>query len=259
MDKNKKATINHINKKDNKCFQYAVAVALNYEEIKKDPQRVTKIKPFINQYNSEEKFEKNNVTIALNVLYAKKEKMYPAYLLKHNSNREKQVILLMIPNSEGYPYLAVKKLSELLKRITSKHHGDFYSLNSVHSFATESKLQSHKIVCQNKDFCDIIMPSEGTKILKFNQYQKSDKAPFIVYPDLECIIEKIDGSKNNPENSSTSKVNEHVPSGFSMSTISSLGSIENKHNMYRGKDCMKKFCEFLREHAMKIINLKKKK
>ena len=51
--KNKKATINPINKKDNKCFQYAVTVALNYEEIKKDPQRITKIKPFINKYNWE--------------------------------------------------------------------------------------------------------------------------------------------------------------------------------------------------------------
>ena len=37
------------------------------------------------------------------------------------------------------------------------------------------------------------MPSEGTKILEFNQYQKSDKGPFITYADLECIIEKIDG------------------------------------------------------------------
>ena len=44
-----------------------------------------------------------------------------------------------------------------------------------------------------------------------------------------------------------------------MSTISSFRSIENKHDVYRGKDCMKKFCEFLREHAMKIINFKKKK
>ena len=47
--------------------------------------------------------------------------------------------------------------------------------------------------------------------------------------------------------------------GFSMSTISSFRSIENKHDVYRGKDCMKKFCESLREHAMKIINFKKKK
>ena len=103
------------------------------------------------------------------------------------------------------------------------------------------------------------MLSENIKILEFNQYQKSNKAPFIIYADLECVIEKTDGCKNNPENSSTTKVSEHIPSGFSMSTISSFRSIENKHDVYRGKDCMKKFCEFLREHAMKIINFKKKK
>ena len=52
--KNKKATINPINKKVNKCFQYPVTVALNFEEIKKDPQIITKIKPFINGYNWQE-------------------------------------------------------------------------------------------------------------------------------------------------------------------------------------------------------------
>ena len=51
------------------------------------------------------------------------------------------------------------------------------------------------------------MPSENTKMLEFNQYQKSDKAPFIIYADLECLIEKIDGCKNNPENSYSTKVN----------------------------------------------------
>ena len=103
------------------------------------------------------------------------------------------------------------------------------------------------------------MSSEDTKILKFNQYQKYDKAPFIIYADFECIIEKIDGCKNNSENSSTTRVSEHILSGFSMSTISSFRSIENKHGVYKGKNCMKKFCEFLREHAMKIINFKRKK
>ena len=44
-----------------------------------------------------------------------------------------------------------------------------------------------------------------------------------------------------------------------MSTITSFRSIDNRHDVYKGKDCMKKFCEFLREHAMKIINFKKKK
>ena len=66
------------------------------------------------------------------------------------------------------------------------------------------------------------MPSDSAKILEFNQYQKSDKGPSIIYADLKYIIEKIDGCKNNPENSSTTKVSEHIPSGFSMSTIQPL-------------------------------------
>ena len=69
----------------------------------------------------------------------KRKKIYPAYVSKHNSNREKQVNLLMIPNGEGWHYLAVKELSALLRGITSKHHRDFYCLNCLHSFATEKK------------------------------------------------------------------------------------------------------------------------
>ena len=84
----------------------------------------------------------------------------------------------------------------------------------------------------------------------FHQYQKSDKTPFIIYADLECLIEKVDVCEYNPENWSTTKVSEHISSGFSMSTIMSLKSIENKYDVYRGKDCMKEFCEALREHAM---------
>ena len=110
-----------------------------------------------------------------------------------------------------------------------------------------------------KLFFNIAMPSEDTKILELNLNQKPDKTPLIIYADLECLIEKIDGSKNNPENSYTTKVSEHIPSGFSMSTISLFKSIENMHYLYRVKDCMKKFCESLRDHAMKIINFKNNK
>ena len=165
----------------------------------------------------------------------------------------------MIPNREEWHYFAVTKLSAFLRGITSKHYGDFYCLNCFHSLRAKNKLQSHKRSCENKDFCSIIMPSESNKILESNQYQKSDKAPFIIYADLGCIIEKIDGCKSNPENSSTIKVIEHIPSGFSMSTIFSFRSIENKYDVFRGKSYMKTFCEFFREHAMKIINFKNKK
>ena len=55
---------------------------------------------------------------------------------------------------------------------------------------------------------------QDTKILEFNQYQKSDRAPFIIYADLESLIEKIGGCKNNPENSSTTKISKPISSGF---------------------------------------------
>ena len=134
-----------------------------------------------------------------------------------------------------------KELSALLRRITSKHHSDFYSLNCLHAFATQIKRQSHEAVCKNKDFCNVVMPSKDTKRSEFNQYQTSDKAAFVIYADLECLIENTDGCKNNLENSYTTKVGEHTRSGFSVSTISSSKSIENKYDVYRGKDCMKNF------------------
>ena len=82
-------------------------------------------------------------------MYAKK--IYPTYFSKHNSNGE---------NGQGWNYIAVKKLPTSLRRITSKHHGHFYCLNFLHSFRTENKLESHRKVCENKDFCNIVMPSE---------------------------------------------------------------------------------------------------
>ena len=68
-----------------------------------------------------------------------------------------------------------KITSALLSVITSKINRDFYCLDCLHSFETKIRLDSNKKVCENKDFCDFVMPSEDTKISEFNQYQKSDK------------------------------------------------------------------------------------
>ena len=137
--------------------------------------------------------------MALNVLYATNEKIYPAYLSKQNLKRKKLVILLTISNGEGWHYLAVKKLSALLREISSKDDGGFHCLNCLHSFSTKNKIESHKKVCEKKDFCSFVKPSEDAKILQCNQYQKSDKAPFIIYADLESAIENFDWCKNSPE------------------------------------------------------------
>ena len=74
----------------------------------------------------------------------------------------------------------------------------------------KNKFESREKMCKKKNICNIVMPSEDTKMLEFNQYHKSDKAPFIIYVDLGSLIEGIDGYKSHPENSSTTKVGEHI-------------------------------------------------
>ena len=100
-------------------------------------------------------------------------------------------------------------------------------------------MQQKTKTCENKDFCSVVIPSRDTKKLELNQCKISDKAPFVIYADIECLIE--------------------YSTRFSMSTISSFKNIEHKHDLYRGKYCMKKFSEVLREHAMKTSNFQKKK
>ena len=79
------------------------------------------------------------------------------------------------------------------------------------------------------------MPSKDTKMLEFNQYQKLDQASFIIYADLKWIIEKIHGCANNPEKSSRTELGNYKPSAFSISTFKNR---QNKHDEYRGKNCM---------------------
>ena len=102
------------------------------------------------------------------------------------------------------------------------------------------------------------MPSPNNNIIKYNQGDKSLKLPFIIYADLECLLKKIDTCQNNPDLSSTTKINQHIPSGYSMYTNCSFDKSNNKLSYYRGEDCMKRFCKDLKDHATKIIDFKKK-
>ena len=150
--KNKGVTINP-KTKDNMCFQYAITAALNHHNIDHHPERIFKLKPFINNYNWKDiefpshskdwrKFECNNKTIALNILYVSynTKQIKQAYISKYNNEGDNQVNLLMITDeTNNWHYLAVKSISGLLRGITSNHNGDFYSLNCFHLYTTEKK------------------------------------------------------------------------------------------------------------------------
>ena len=269
--KTKKATINPKNN-DDECFKHAITVALNHEKIGKDPQRISKIRPFIDNYNwyniefpshskDWKKFEQNNKATVLNILFVKDntKQIRQAYISKYNNKRNNQVILLMITDNVKWHYITVKRISRLLRGITSNHVGDFYCLNCFHSYTTEKKNKKHERICKDHDSCHAKMPDENNEILKYNLWEKSLKVPFIIYADLECLLQKINSCQNNPKKSYTEKKVMHKPSGYSLVTCCSFDKSKTEWNYYRRKDCAEIFCKDLRDQSMKIINYEKKK
>ena len=151
-------------------------------------------------------FEKNNKTIAISVLFVhyNTEQIRPAYVSKHNSERENHVVLLMITDSKKQHYLAVKSLSALLRGITS-NNGDFYYLNCFHSFRTKNVFKKHYDVCKDHDCCYVEMPNKNNNILKYIHGENFMKALFIIYADLESLLEIISTCHNNPKNNPKNK------------------------------------------------------
>ena len=214
----------------------------------------------------EKRFESNNNSIFLNILYVRHntKEIRHAYKSKYNLEHENQVILLTINDGKKWHYLAVKSLSALFRGIKSKHEGQFYCLSCFCSYITENKLKKHIKVCENHDYCYVEMPEEDNKILKCNHGEKSMKVPFTIYADLESLLKKSNTCHNNPEKSSSAKINKHTPSGYSWFTNCSFDTTKNKFDCYRGKNymkgknCMKNFCLDLKEHGTKIIEYEKK-
>ena len=112
----------------------------------------------------------------------------------------------MITDGERWHYLPIKKLSVLLREIRGNNNGD--CLNYFRSYTTENKLKKHIKVCENHDYCYVEMSKEYNKVLKYNHGEKSMKVLFIIYADLEPLLERMNTYHNNPEKSSTTKINQ---------------------------------------------------
>ena len=111
----------------------------------------------------------------------------------------------MITDGKQWHYLAVKSLPALFRRITSNLIGHFYCLNCFHLYSTKNKCKKHERVCNDHDYFYVEIPNEHNKLLKCNHGGKSMKAPFIIYVDLEYLLEKMHSYGNNTEKVYTEK------------------------------------------------------
>ena len=74
------------------------------------------------------------------------------------------------------------------------------------------------------------MPTQNNNIIKYNHGEKSMKLPFVIYAELECLLEKLSNCINNPNESSTTKINKHTLSGYTIFTHCSFDELKNKLN-----------------------------
>ena len=125
-------------------------------------------------------------------------------------------------------------------------------------FSKLEALNKHKDYCGQYEAVKIDMPEKGT-MLKFKNYQRSEKVPFIVYADFESYIKPLHSCDPNPEGSYTKKYQKHVPSNFCYYIKSFDDEVyAPKLVSYTGEDAAQKFVKVLEKDIREITNIPEK-
>ena len=219
----KKAIIN-IKNKDDRCFEYCVARALN--PVEKNSERVTEELrkhvaelcmtdiefPVAVDANVYGKFEKNN-NVNVNVFgYEKEDGVFPIYI--SNSTHDRVVDLLLISDGNKKHYCWIKSFNKLMANRTEKSHNSMhYCKRCLQGYRTEKSLNKHNEYCLLHGAQKIELPKPGSEV-KFQNYNRSMRVPFAVYADFESLIKPIDTCQPDPSKSYTNKYQKHVLSSF---------------------------------------------
>ena len=260
----KKAIINPQNQ-DQECFKWAVIAASRWEEIDSHPERISKLKRFEKDFDwSGIKFPvsvkdikglevKNRISINLLTTEGKE-----IYICRKGGNYERVINLMIIDNH----YIAIKSLSRLLASENSKHKGkEHFSTNCLQGFHQKIPRDGHMRYCSDNESVKVEMPHKKP-IVEFCDGQYQFKVLLIMYADFESLLEPvgrspgpcgaIQGSSKNPSGPWTTVTNNHIPSGWCVYSEFAYGKVENPLTLYRGPDCVKKFCDHIIEEARRL-------
>ena len=253
---NKKAIINMQNK-DNKCFLWCVLRALNPKD--NHPERVDKeLKEKENTLNMDgieypvslkdiDKFENQNPTISITVFGYKEKGVHP---LRNSDNmdREHKIRLMLIEKDGVQHYCLVKNVSRLLSSLVSKHKEKSYFCDRcLNPFWCEQSLNKHLEYYSNHEAVKIEMPKKGD-ILKFKNYYKGEKVPFIIYADTESLIKSLQTCEPSSQSSYTKIYQKHEPISFSYYIKCFDDNVfKPRLRSYTGEDAMQKICRVVRK------------
>ena len=277
--KNKHAIINMKNQ-DEKCFLWSVLRALNPKDknaervdndlkSKEDTLNMKGIQYPVN-FRDIDRFESQNPEISISVLgYNKDEQVYPLRISKC-TKRKHDIILLLLTDKEKTHYCLVKNISALLSSQINKHKGacdiclNCFNCFNISKNDEEDKLEKHKEYCYKNECVKISMPPKGT-YLRFKNFHRSEKAPFVIYADFECKIIRMDNCDPDPNKSYTKKYQKHEPVSFTYYIISFNESVyESRKRTYtktkeEDEDVVDVFLKWLEDDVKAIANIKPKK
>ena len=158
------------------------------------------------------------------------------------------MLITDVENPNKKHYVAVKSLSRLLSKQNSKHkEAQHFCINCLNGFESE-RIREY---CRSKDSVRVEMPTKNP-IVNYADGQYQFKVPFVIDADFESILVPVSGAPNNPEMSSTRRINVHQPSGWCMYSKFAYGKVTNPLKQYRGRDCVSKFCETIMAEAKRL-------
>ena len=281
----KKAIINPQND-DEECFKWAVIAALRWTDIKSHPERISNLREFSNDYNWSglkfpvsikdiNVFEMNN-DISVKVLSVEDKNVY---ICRKGRKTPQKINLMLISEgpdrragqSQGpagrnnkWHFTSIKSLSRLLTSKNSKHgHKQYFCTNCLQGFTQELSRNQHYSYCIDSKMVRVEMPRKGLTV-EFYDGQNQFRAPFMMYVDFEAILELIQErvpgacappSGGDPEESYTKKVNQNIPSGWCVYSKFAYGDIDDPLKLYKGKDCVEKFCNHIKQEAHRLYHM----
>ena len=267
----KKAVVNVQNKTNHKCFELSILAALYYDKNKHNPERPSHYEEYLSKrlkgckepmtIDDIPHFEKlNDLSIAVYRIKHDAKTVFPLYM----SKRAKQdpINLLLIEGEENSHFAWIKSLNKLCRHPNEKHAKVFCPF-CLYGFRKnkngENHLAEHKIYCRPHGAQRTKFLPKGENYIKFNDFEKMQEVPYVIYADFETINKKVDGNNFDieydqnldPLNSGTEIQTNHQVSGFTFHTVSPY--FPAKTVTYRNGDAGKVFLEKIHEEKKRIL------
>ena len=263
---NRKATIN-IQNKDNKCFMYCLGRALDPNPEKNNLERVSRhlkqvcVDLKLNQIvmpvevKSLNKIEKE-YNISINVFGHKGPDIYPIKLTE--TEAKSHVNLLFTSNEETNHYVWIKDFNKLCSRVTKYKCKKYFCMRCIQYFGTEEILKKHTENCSDINGVQAVeLPKPNTQ-LQFCHLDRTVNIPFVIYADLESLLEVLNNETKQHSSCNTTKTHRHVACSYGYKVVCVDNEKYSKpYKTFRGVDAIHKFFESLFEEEEEIDKLMK--